>query len=158
MEDHTLHLNFLVNFDIHLRERVATAWEVEFIFMLKHTLLSVFTKDRCTAVKYSPYIEWRLSAKDQWKQKYVANTNGLVLNEVPSHSPDDSPESPQENVDFESIDHQDGNGGVTEGNGWIANRATLEAPQMEDSAMESELVVDMEDVDAVVTDVWNEEE
>merc|ERR1719242_1826612 len=95
-EDHLLQVAFLGNFNIQLRERVATAYEVEFIFLMKQALLSLFTKDRCTAVKYSPYIEWRLSSKDQWKQKYVANSpNALSLkNQIASHSPSDSTESP----------------------------------------------------------------
>merc|ERR1719242_28415 len=91
-EDHLLQVAFLGNFTIHLRERVATAYEVNFIFLMKQALLSLFTEDRCTAVMYRPYIEWRLSSKAQWKQKYVANTNDLSLqHQVASYTSNDSP-------------------------------------------------------------------
>ena len=45
---------------ISLKERVSTCWEIAFILLLKQTYVALWRgTDRCTAVKYSPYIEWR---------------------------------------------------------------------------------------------------
>ena len=61
LEDEPLHIAALGKFGtISLSERVSSYFEIEAIFLTKQALLAILRgTDRCTAVKYCPYIEWR---------------------------------------------------------------------------------------------------
>ena len=57
-EDETLSLGPFGT--ISLTERISGSFEIEGIFLAKQAMLTIYNgTHRCTAVKYSPYIEWR---------------------------------------------------------------------------------------------------
>ena len=63
-----------------IRERVATAWEILFIFLWKQAFLTWRrAKNRCIAVRYAPFIEWKVPLSKDQTPNTKPKQDGLAL-------------------------------------------------------------------------------